>query len=111
MKEFKRINIADITFSGTTKDGNNKEAQNERRIICFSWKTNKKYHLGREFLMHTRTMSVTKTVIYVCNKASHIFLKYRWCDTPIFLNAHTANKNKNDKLYSVGDKWVRVTTA
>jgi hypothetical protein len=56
-------------------------------------------------------MSVTKTVIYVRNEVSHILLKYRWCDRPIFLNVHTANKNKNDKLYSVSDKWIRVTTA
>ena len=56
-------------------------------------------------------MSVMKTVTYVCNKISHILLKYLWCDRPVFLIAHAANKNKNDRLYSVSDKWVPVTTA
>ena len=43
-------------------------------------------------------MLVTKTVIFVCNKISHIVLKCRWCDRPTFLNAHATNKNKNDDL-------------
>ena len=32
---FKRINKAGVIFSGNTKDGNNEEAQNERRIVRF----------------------------------------------------------------------------
>jgi hypothetical protein len=61
----------------------------------FYGKGNKNHQLGTEFILHHRIVSTVKTLEFVSDRKSNIFLSGHWCNVTVW-NVHAPSEEKSD---------------